>query len=196
MELVYPSHPVIVLPRATAENPYPEFVSYGETVPIVTESGEVTGRAERGYAHSGTFLLHPVVHLHIISRMERIYLQRRSPSKDLFPGYWDTAVGGHVSFGEGIMEALYREAGEELGMSDFTPQPLDTYVHENTRERELVCSFACVGESFRPQPDGVEVVEGRWFPFEEVASLVGKDVLTPNFEDEFTRLLPKMKALL
>ncbi|HEY8179853.1 MAG TPA: NUDIX domain-containing protein, partial [Candidatus Limnocylindria bacterium] len=44
----------------------------------------------------------------------RIFMQRRSPDRDLFPGAWDI-VGGHVESGEGILDALRREVTEETG---------------------------------------------------------------------------------
>ena len=44
-----------------------------------------------------------------------ILLQRRSPTKDLWPGYWDVSVGGHYSAGEGIEGGL-REISEEVGL--------------------------------------------------------------------------------
>ena len=71
-----------------------------EIFPIVTPDGVVTGSATRAECHSGSKLLHPVVHLHILSRDGRVYLQKRSMSKDIQPGKWDTAVGGHVDYGE------------------------------------------------------------------------------------------------
>ena len=79
-------------------------------------SGLVYGRATRDWCHSGSKVLHPVVHLHIVDRFGNIYLQKRAMTKDLLPGYWDTAVGGHVTYGEQAVEALYREAAEELGL--------------------------------------------------------------------------------
>ena len=66
-------------------------------------------------------LLHPVVHLHILNRYDQLYLQKRSMKKDLLPGYWDTAVGGHISYGEYVQEALFRESSEELGFTEYNP---------------------------------------------------------------------------
>ena len=87
--------------------------------PIVEPNGIVTGRAERAYCHSGAKPLHPVVHIQILNRSGQLYLQKRSMLKDIQPGKWDTAVGGHVSYGESIMEAVFREAFEELGIQGF-----------------------------------------------------------------------------
>jgi len=80
-----------------------------ELFPIVDETGNVIGSATRGEFHSGSKLLHPVVHLHVFNSKGDIYLQRRPDWKDIQPGKWDTAVGGHVDYGETPEQALQRE---------------------------------------------------------------------------------------
>ncbi|MEV4754090.1 NUDIX domain-containing protein [Micromonospora sp. NPDC049559] len=44
----------------------------------------------------------------------RIFFQRRSPHRRLFPNCWDV-VGGHLEPGETVEEALRREVEEETG---------------------------------------------------------------------------------
>ncbi|MBX9390529.1 NUDIX domain-containing protein [Streptomonospora nanhaiensis] len=44
----------------------------------------------------------------------RVFVQRRSPDRRLFPGCWDL-VGGHVEPGETMAEAMRREIAEETG---------------------------------------------------------------------------------
>ena len=80
-----------------------------EIFPIVDEEGNVLGRITRGEAHDGRKVLHPVVHLHVFNSKGQLFLQRRPHWKDIQPDRWDTAVGGHVDFGENIDEALKRE---------------------------------------------------------------------------------------
>ncbi len=112
-----------------------------EVFPLVNEAGEVIGKATRQECHSGSKLLHPVVHLHIFNQKGDLFLQKRAMSKDIQPGKWDTAVGGHVDYGETIEEALRREVREELGVTDFTPQFVQRYVFESAVEKELVNTY-------------------------------------------------------
>ena len=186
--LIYPDTPAPVL-RGTRDD------KAAEMLPVVTEKGIVIRQAARSLVHGGTKPLHPVVHLHIINRFGAIYLQKRSATKKLLPNYWDSAVGGHISYGEQVEEALFREAGEELGFFDFNPQHLKTYVWESATERELVFVFAAVG-NFELKPDNDEVSEGRWWSRDEIAQAMGAKTLTPNFEHEYTMLKDALEALL
>ena len=88
-----------------------------EWFPLIDEQGNTIGKAPRRECHNGSKLLHPVVHLHIINNDGELYLQKRSTNKDIQPGKWDTAVGGHIDYGETIEEALAREVREELGIT-------------------------------------------------------------------------------
>ena len=115
--------------------------------------------------------------------------------KDIQPGKWDTAVGGHVSYGESLLEAVYREAAEELNLTEFNPIHLETYEFESSVEREMVNVFAVVG-SYELRPDPEEVEEGRWWELSEIDSSLGKDVFTPNFESEFQMIRKSLLALL
>ena len=159
-----------------------------EIFPLVNELGEVVGQATRRECHSGSKLLHPVVHLHVRDAEGRLFLQKRSMTKDIQPGKWDTAVGGHIDFGETVHDALLREAREELGLTGFTPEPLFSYVHESDIERELVNAFTAVVDESMIVIDPVEIDEGRFWTLPEIDANIGKGVFTPNFESEYLKL--------
>ena len=194
MELIYPYDTAPLIPLPTAETSQNRPVS-SEWFPVVDPAGFVVGRSTREYCHSGAKPLHPVIHIHIIDRFSRIYLQKRSMYKDIQPGKWDTAVGGHVSYGETILEAVYREASEELGLIAFNPTAIMTYEFESEVERELVNVFAAVG-SYDLRPDLDEVDEGRWWEIADIDAAIGKGVFTPNFESEFQMIRSMLIALL
>lgn len=209
IELIYPVDsyaPLMPAPTAAdiLKKPDPA-KSKEELLPIVEASGEVVGMARRSFCHSPAKPLHPVVHLHIINREGQIYLQQRSYRKDFLPGMWDTAVGGHVSYGESLTEALMRESSEELGFSKYNPIHICSYVFESEMERELVTVFATVGSSFTLIPDKSELEQGRFWSEEEIDRhiCIGADgrittdgVLTPNFAQEFMSIREQLFALL
>lgn len=208
-ELIYPDDAAPVIPapdvnsavaransctmQAGAVNVHPGKAA--EYFPVIQENGMVIGRAERSYCHSPAKPLHPVVHLHIIDRYSRLYLQKRSMKKDIQPGKWDTAVGGHVDYGESIQEALFREAYEELGFREFNPVWLMSYVFESDVEREMVNVFAAVG-SFSLRPDHDEVDEIKVWDLESIDENLGKSLFTPNFEQEYVRVRAGLLSLL
>ncbi|MBP3408946.1 MAG: NUDIX domain-containing protein [Bacteroidaceae bacterium] len=154
-----------------------------ELFPIVDAEGNTIGCATRGECHDGSKLLHPVVHLHLLNSAGEIYLQQRPLWKEIQPGKWDTAVGGHVDYGESVADALLREVREEIGITDFTPVFLMCYRFESERERELVYVYKCVYEGEVKPSD--ELDGGRFWAISEVEHAIGKGVLTPNFEQEF-----------
>lgn len=163
-----------------------------EMFPIVDETGAVIGSATRRECHSGSKLLHPVVHLHVFDKEGQLFLQKRSESKDIQPGKWDTAVGGHVDFGEDVDTALMREANEELGITVRGPRLLYRYVFESDVERELVNTFMCVSDLSEITTDPDEISDGKFFRFEDIERMIGEGKTTPNFVLEFDKLKEKI----
>ncbi len=157
-----------------------------ELLPLVDEQGNITGAATRGECHNGSMKLHPVVHLHVFNAKGELYLQKRPAWKDIQPSKWDTAVGGHIDLGEHTEQALRREAREELGIADFTPTALPSYTFQSDRERELVFPYRTTFDGpIQPSP---ETDGGRFWSLEEIREALGHGILTPNFEQEFSRL--------
>lgn len=186
--LLYPSDPAPLMAVKSVRG-------NTEILPIIEPSGVVIGRSTRKACHNHPELLHPVVHLHIIDPFDHIFLQKRSATKDLYPGRWDTAVGGHVTYGESLIESLMREAGEELAFVDFNPTFLENYIWRSPNETEQVNIFATVTDR-AIDPDNDEVDEGHWWTRKEVEDAIGKSILTPQFEQEYIRIQDRLFALL
>ncbi|NCC09068.1 MAG: NUDIX domain-containing protein [Bacteroidia bacterium] len=157
-----------------------------EQLPIVEESGEIKGAATRGECHNGSKLLHPVVHLHVLNSQGELYLQKRSTWKDIQPGRWDTAVGGHIDLGENVETALKREAQEELGITDYVPELITRYVFESDCEKELVFVHKTIYDGAITPSE--ELDGGRFWRFDEIEAHLNQGLFTPNFEQEFSRI--------
>ncbi|HOW32651.1 MAG TPA: NUDIX domain-containing protein, partial [Bacteroidales bacterium] len=143
--------------------------------------------APRKLCHKGKGMLHPVVHLHVINNKNQIYLQKRPLYKKIQPGKWDTSVGGHISYGETVEQALMREAYEEIGLKDFKFQAIARYRWDTDIESELSFSFVTQHDGpFTINP--AEVDEGRFWSYNEIEQSLGKDIFTQNFEKEFSIL--------
>jgi len=155
---------------------------------IVDEEGNIKGKAPRTICHSGPGMLHSVVHLHIIDDKNRIFLQKRAMTKKIQPGKWDTAVGGHVSSGENIEDALKREMAEELNIKEIEVTLIGKYVWTSSVESELVYIFiGKYNKSITVNPDEIE--EGKFWKIKKIKENLGKDILTPNFELELDLIL-------
>lgn len=155
-----------------------------ELFPIVDADRRVLGCITRGEAHSGSRVLHPVVHLHLFNSKGELFLQRRPAWKDVQPSKWDTACGGHIDYGETPLEALKREVSEELGITGFDAKHLGTYVYDSIAERELVYVNTAVFDG-EVHPSLTELDGGRFWTRKEIEENMGKGIFTPNFESEY-----------
>ena len=167
-----------------------------ELFDIYDAQGNRIGTAPRRECHGNPALIHCTAHVAVRHPVTgALLLQKRRMDKDIQPGKWDTAVGGHLAYGESILEAVYREASEELGLMNFNPIYIETYEFESPIEREMVNVFAAVG-TYELHPDLDEVDEGRWWELSDIDASIGKGVFTPNFESEFTMIRSSLLALL
>lgn len=156
-----------------------------EWVPLIKQDGKVVGGAPRPLVHNGSHWLHPVVHLHVLSHdHKRLLLQLRPQSKKIQPGRWDTAVGGHITLGENLPDALRRETAEEIGITNFNAKLTNRYVWHSDAEDEYVFVFQTQSDGpFNPTNIG-EVDELRFWSAHDISNAIGKGLLTPNLEHE------------
>jgi isopentenyldiphosphate isomerase len=159
-----------------------------EHLEVVDEMGRVIGCAPRSFIHGNPSLIHKVVHMLVFNKTGELLLQKRSQTKDVAPGKWDTSVGGHVGIGEDLIFSLRREMHEELGITVCEAEYLYSYIHSNRYETELVTTYRCMYDgyiSFNKE----EIEEIRFWSFDEIREAIGKNILSDNFENEFNTYL-------
>lgn len=159
-----------------------------EQLEIVNEKGDVIGIAPRSVIHGNPSLIHRVVHVLVFSPEGKLLLQKRSMSKDVAPGRWDTSVGGHVGVAEGLSLSANREMEEELGIAGCEIEYLYTYTHANPYETELVTTYCCT-YSGEVRFNREEIDEVRFWSLEEIGEAMGRGILSDNFEHEIRTYL-------
>ncbi|MFZ5998161.1 MAG: NUDIX hydrolase [Nitrospirota bacterium] len=159
-----------------------------ELLEIVDKEGNVLGVAPRSAIHGNPDLLHKVVHVLVFNDRGELLLQKRSMSKDVAPGKWDTSVGGHVAPAEELTVSAQREMEEELGIAVGELAFLYSYIHSNAYESELVFTHSCIHNgpfSFNAE----EIDEVRFWSIDEIKNAIGSGTLSDNFESEIMKYL-------
>jgi len=144
-----------------------------EIFDVVDVSDNIIGTASRKVVHDRG-LLHRSTHLLIYNSEGDVLLQKRSETKDSFPGRWDSSVSGHVDSGEGYDECVVREAREEIGLEiRGTPEKLFKIDACEETSQEF-CSVYRLFSEGPFHPDYKEVSDVTWFSKKEVTRLLGK----------------------
>jgi len=109
----------------------------------------------------------------VVDRVGRVFVQRRTETKDIAPGMLDLAAGGVVVDGESYEECAAREAEEELGIIDTPLEAVfDSYYcddgnDEGPPNRVWNRVFICRHDGpFRLQPE--EVASGEFVPIADI----------------------------
>ncbi|MEU5692192.1 NUDIX domain-containing protein [Actinosynnema sp. NPDC020468] len=141
-----------------------------ELVSVVDEQGTPAGSATRARVRAEG-LWHECAAIVVRSvDLTRLYVHRRTDTKDVYPGLYDPTCGGVVAAGETAAECARREAAEELGIR-ADPEFLFgiPFVDGTIRYWAHVYQVLYDGP-FTHQPS--EVAWGGWMPVDEVRTRV------------------------
>lgn len=101
-----------------------------EYVDIIDAKGKVLGRCSKQEAHTKGHLHYTVISELKTSKGEWILVKQASDRQDA--GQFVSPVGGHVSAGETLEDALKREAQEEIGLSGITFSYIGQGIYKRT----------------------------------------------------------------
>ena len=156
-----------------------------EIVAIVDDHNRVVGAAPRsemrarGLPHRATYIL-------VFNSRGEVFVQRRTLTKDVYPGYLDPCTGGVVQAGESYEESAARELAEELGIAGV---PLTTHFdleYQDGDNHVWGRVFSCTWDGpVTLQPE--EVADGFWLAPNTVLARAAEESFTPDSLDVLRR---------
>jgi len=151
---------------------------YDEIVAIVDEANKIIGSETRskmrkqGLKHRATYIL-------VFNSIGELFVQKRTQTKDIYPGYYDVVTGGVVLKGEDYEESAYRELEEEMGITNTTLGLLFDFYFEEPRNCVWGRVYECVSDGpFILQKEEVE--SGDFYSVEEILKMSKFDPFTPD----------------
>jgi len=149
-----------------------------EIVQIVDRENQVTGALPRHCMRSQG-LIHRASYILVFNQQEELFVQKRTTSKDIYPGYWDVAAGGVVLAGESYEQSASRELTEELGVSGVPLLPLFDHYFEDAGNRVWGRIFRCTHDGpFVLQPE--EIASGLFMAVPQVLQRSLQEPFTPD----------------
>ena len=155
-----------------------------ELYDLVDDDDRIIGQALRRDCHGNPQLIHRAVHVLVFNNRQQLLLQKRSSSKDIQPGKWDTSVGGHLDLGENYRTAALREMSEELGVAGVPLTELYRSKIRNQLESENIKTYLTI-YSGPIRFSEEEIDEVRFWSHAEIEAALGSGCFTPNFEQEW-----------
>ena len=148
-----------------------------ELVDLLDSDGRVVGVATRREIRSRR-LPHRCTYLLVFGPNGDLLIHRRTTTKDVFPGFWDVAVGGVVASGEDWDAGVRREAEEELGV-EVEP----TFLFEFRFQDDRTIAFGRVFRAIHPGPfqlQASEVAEAVFVPVQHLPDLFAERQFCPD----------------
>ncbi len=136
-----------------------------EVVALYDDGGRPHGSAPRSQMRAQN-LRHAATGIIVRDPYGRVYVHRRTPTKDLYPAHWDFTAGGVVQFGEDPFDGARRELAEELGVtSELESLGESEYTDSQTSYHAFRYVTTWDGP-ITPQPE--EVAYGAWLSLERL----------------------------
>jgi 8-oxo-dGTP pyrophosphatase MutT (NUDIX family) len=124
-------------------------------------------------------LIHRACYILVFNGRRELFVQKRTMTKDIYPGHWDIAAGGVVLADESYAESAKRELQEELGISEVSLEFLFDHYYEDQQNRVWGRIFTCNHEGpFHLQAE--EIDSGRFMNVREALDLSNIESFTPD----------------
>lgn len=149
-----------------------------EIVAIVDENNREIGRTTRAEMRTRC-LIHRATYILVFNSRNQLFVQKRTDTKDIYPGFYEIAAGGVVLAGESYEDSARRELQEELGVAADNLSHLFDHYHDDGKNRVWGRVFSCFHNGpFRLQEE--EVASGEFKDMEEVQAMMREKPFCPD----------------
>lgn len=167
-------------------------MSATELVDIVDADDRVTGRTTRAEIRAHK-LRHRATYILVFNGRGQLFVHRRSATKDIYPSYYDVAVGGVVGAGESYDCGAQRELSEELGVA-AVPRPILKFQYEDAANAVNARVYSCSHDGpFRLQAE--EIVSGEWLDLDVVLERARQQPFCPDGIEALVRYLDRLASV-
>ena len=168
-------------------------MSSDEVVDVVDDAGRVVGQALRRDVRLEN-LRHRSVYVLVFNSSGQLFAHRRTMEKDIFPGFWDVAVGGVLNAGEEYDDGARRELREELGVDGLALRRLFPLRYDDACNRVagMVYSCTCDGPL---SLQASEIAEGMWMDLDVLLDRTQRDPFCPDGLEALRLYLAKLAAV-
>lgn len=149
-----------------------------EYVDIVDKNDRIIKRVTRkemrkkGLRHRGTAIL-------VFNSQGQLFVHKRTVTKDVFPGFYDIAVGGVVETGETYEASAKRELAEEVGITNVELEFLFKVQYESPIHKCVTAIYSCMYDGpLMLQEEEIE--EGFFLDLEKAKKLVNQNKVCPD----------------
>jgi isopentenyldiphosphate isomerase len=148
-----------------------------ELLDVVNDDDRPQFRASRDRVHR-EYHIHRSVMFFVFDAEGRVFVNQRSAAKEIYPGYWSIAFGGHVLAGESYDGAVEREIREETGLT-ARPFFITAFKKRTADERENVRVYGVPADrDLALFPDEIE--QGQFATLAEINEMLGRFDFIPE----------------
>lgn len=138
----------------------------------VDANDKIKGYISRKAAHTNKKNIHRAVAVFVLNKKMQMLMQKRSRKKDMDPGKWSYAVGGHVTVGQTYMQCALREIEEELGIKTSIKLIAKVLI-KMKKETEYTALFeAKISSNTSITIDQDEVAQTKWIPIDQLKTFI------------------------
>jgi isopentenyldiphosphate isomerase len=164
-----------------------------EPVDVVDEEDRVLRQATRGEVRAQN-LRHRAAYVLVFNPTGQLFVHQRTATKDVYPSYYDVAVGGVVAAGESYDAAAQRELAEEMGVVNAALRRVLAFRYDDETNRVNGVLYTCThGGPIRLQAE--EIAGGEWLDLDVTIERIRERPFCPDGVEALCRYLDVLERV-